>query len=67
MGIERFIEGFWTVAGQLSNTWWPLSAPAKAIESLVGDLDTVLKPLYDQADAVADEEVDVPDLIDRLG
>jgi hypothetical protein len=52
VGIERFIEGFWTVAGQLSNTWWPLSAPAKAIESLVGDLDTVLKPLYDQADAV---------------
>jgi hypothetical protein len=52
VGIERFIEGFWTVAGQLSNTWWPLSVPPKGIETLVSDLDTMLKPLYDQTDAV---------------
>jgi len=52
VGIERVIEGFWTVAGQLASTWWPLSAPAKGIETLVGDLDTMLKPLYDQTDAV---------------
>lgn len=52
VGIERFLEGFWTVAGGLSNTWWPLKVPAKGIEELLGDMNTTLKPLYDQTDAV---------------
>jgi hypothetical protein len=52
VGIERLLEGFWTVVGQLANTWWPLNVPARAIESLVGDMDTALQPLFQQADAV---------------
>lgn len=49
VGIERTLEGFWVVAGQLASSWWPLSIPAQRLDQFVSSLDQQVKPVADRA------------------
>jgi hypothetical protein len=49
MGIERVLEGFWTVMGGVVGTYWPLNVINKQVETLVADLDGALKPFHEEA------------------
>jgi hypothetical protein len=78
VGIERLIEGGWTVVSQLKNAWWPFNEMHTQIEGLVGDLDNQLKPVYTGAktaidalqglsvDEIAKAKKEVDDLAKRL-
>jgi hypothetical protein len=55
MGIERVLEAFWTFMGGVVGTYWPLNAINKQVQTLVGDLDSALKPFHEQALAKIDE------------
>jgi hypothetical protein len=52
VGIERTLEGFWVVAGQLANSWWPLSIPAQRLDQFVSSLNQQVKPLVDRAKTI---------------
>lgn len=49
MGIERVLEAFWTFMGGVVGTYWPLNAINKQVQTLVGDLDSALKPFHEEA------------------
>ena len=49
IGIERFIEGIWTVIGQVKNAWWPFNLMSAQVDGLVGDLDKQLTGVYGKA------------------
>jgi len=49
MGIERVLEAFWTFMGGVLGTYWPLNAINKQVQTLVGDLDSALKPFHEEA------------------
>ena len=42
IGIERFIEGIWTIIGQLKDAWWPFNLMGSQVNGLVGDLGSVV-------------------------
>jgi hypothetical protein len=48
VGIERVIEGGWTVVGSLRGTFWPLNAVGKQVDELVADLDSALRPFHQE-------------------
>ena len=53
IGIERVIEGFWTIIGMTKGAWWPLNLVDDEVNGLVNNLNTQLEPVYKQAyDAV---------------
>src|SRR5262245_36701140 len=47
IAIERVIEAFWTFLGGWLGSYWPLSAITKQVDTLVGELDTALKPFHE--------------------
>jgi hypothetical protein len=49
IGIERTIEGFWTIVGATGGTFWPLSAVNKQVGTLVDDLNVAMKSFHDTA------------------
>ena len=49
VGIERFIEGIWTVVGQVKNAWWPFNVISTQVDGLVTDLDKQLATVYARA------------------
>jgi hypothetical protein len=46
IGIERAIEGFWTVVSQLTHAWWPMNEMADQITALEKDLNDRLAEVY---------------------
>jgi hypothetical protein len=52
VGIERAIEGLWTVVGQLTHAWWPMNEMAAQITELEGDLNDRLAEVYKSVAAV---------------
>ena len=55
VAIERAIEAFWTVMGQLRSTYWPLNVPDEALAVLTHGLNDTLNPLVSQAQADLDQ------------
>jgi len=53
VGIERAIEVFWTVIGLLKDSWWPFGQFRKQLDTLVSQLDGVLKEYFDRAESTA--------------
>ncbi|HEY6186073.1 MAG TPA: hypothetical protein VIW80_00235 [Pyrinomonadaceae bacterium] len=49
IGIERVIEGFWTIIGMTKGAWWPLNLVDDEVNGLVNNLNTQLEPVYKQA------------------
>jgi hypothetical protein len=52
IGIERVIEGFWSVMGQLKNSWWPLNEMAARVGALETDVNGRLTDVYANVEAV---------------
>ena len=52
VGIERILEGFWTIVGQLSHAWWPINEMAAQVKKLEDDLNTQLEGVYTSAASV---------------
>jgi hypothetical protein len=52
VGIERALELFWEVMGQLKNTWWPLGVPARQLDKFVSSLNQAVKPYQECANDV---------------
>jgi hypothetical protein len=49
IGIERIIEGFWTIIGMTKGAFWPLNLINQQVNGMVNDLDGKLQPVYDAA------------------
>jgi hypothetical protein len=49
VGIERTIEGLWTMLGGLLGSYWPLNVIDRQVKTLSGELDTSLKPFHERA------------------
>lgn len=48
VGIERIIETFWSIVGQLRNSWWPLTVPVQCLDDYMGRLNTDVRPFVDE-------------------
>jgi hypothetical protein len=49
VGVERVLEAFWTVAGQMKGWWWPLGKVGGLADKPTAALDAVVKPFLDKA------------------
>src|SRR5688572_26291083 len=54
VGIERVMEGFWTVIGQTVGSFWPLTRVHTQMKEFVDTLNVKLQPVYTQVDQAAD-------------
>jgi hypothetical protein len=67
VGIERVLEIFWVVAGQLANSWWPLDVPAKQLDAFISDLNRQVTPFVTRAQAiVSSAEADAKEAVQGL-
>ena len=55
VGIERFLEGCWTLIDMAWGDFWPLKQIHDAINVRVNSMNTVLEPLYTSAETAADQ------------
>lgn len=55
VGIERFIEMFWSLMASFKNGWWPLPEIAKAVDTLAEETNQVAKPAFAAAIAGIEE------------
>lgn len=46
VGIERFIEMFWSLMSSFKNGWWPLPEIANAVDALAEETNQVAKPAF---------------------
>lgn len=46
VGIERFIEMFWSLISSFKNGWWPLPEIAAAVDDLVEEANQVARPAF---------------------
>lgn len=64
--IERVIEGFWSLAGQLFHGWWPFNK----MQGQVADLETAIndrvKAVQDEIGRVLPVSGNPPDLVQKL-
>jgi hypothetical protein len=51
VGIERVLEAFWTLIGQLKGAWWPVNLVNEQVNRLVTGLDSALDPFYRSVEA----------------
>lgn len=54
VGVERVIEGIWTVLGSSFGEWWPLSVINDQVKSLTTGLTAALDQFYGDAKAALD-------------
>src|SRR4051812_8705108 len=47
VGIERTIEGFWTLVARRNDAWWPLNEIGLAISGQVDAMNAAMKPVFD--------------------
>jgi ElaB/YqjD/DUF883 family membrane-anchored ribosome-binding protein len=53
VGIERVLEFFWTAVDQFAaSPFWPLNAPARALQNLANNLNPIVQPLVDQVNQI---------------
>lgn len=55
VGIERIIEGFWTIIGMTKGSFWPLSLINEQVNGMVNNLDEKLRPVYEEAEKAMNE------------
>jgi hypothetical protein len=55
VGIERFLEGAWSVVDTCLGGFWPLNEVAKQIEGEIDALGQPLKPFTEQFDKLLDQ------------
>jgi len=68
VGIERAIETFWSLVGQLANGWWPFNKMFKEVTALELDVKTRLQEAQDAMDkALSTAGNVVDDTTTRLG
>lgn len=48
VGIERVIEGFWTIVGLTKGSFWPFNVVGDQVNAMVSDLDTRLNPVVQE-------------------
>ncbi len=52
VGIERALEGFWSVMSQLKHAWWPLNEMAARVTELEDDVNSQLAEVYANVEEV---------------
>jgi hypothetical protein len=55
IGIERIIEGFWTIIGMTKGAFWPLNLINEQVNGMVNSLDEKLRPVYEEAEKAMNE------------
>lgn len=55
VGIERIIEGFWTIIGLTKGAFWPLNLVNEQVNGMVNNLDDKLRPVYEDAEKAMNE------------
>ncbi len=68
VGIERAIETFWSLVGQLAHAWWPFNKMFNEVTALEQDVKTRIQEAQDAIDkALSTAGNVVDDTTDRLG
>lgn len=49
LGIERAIEGFWSIMARQKDAWWPLNEIGLAMNAQVNSMNLAVRPVFDTA------------------